>query len=106
MSTLLTILFVAFSIGTSAPESQTVRSALLPDGFILTGIEGKLTGSDSNDTWFFELGTDVSDDNIVLKTQTSLKLLPSATLEKLIADANERSANYYVLWGRITKYKG
>jgi len=106
MSTILSILMIAFSVVTPAADAQAARPALLPDGFILTGIEGKLTGSDSNDVWLFELGSDIADDDIVLKAQTSLKLLPSATLEKLVTDANERSANSYMLWGRITKYKG
>ena len=99
-------MILAFSAGTSTPNIQTARPVLLPDGFILTGIEGKLAGSDSNDTWFFEFGSDLTDDDIVLKAGTSLKLLPSGTLEKLVADANERSANSYMLWGKITKYKG
>jgi hypothetical protein len=107
MSTILSILVLTFSVGTSASETQIARPALLDDGFILKGIEGKLTGSDSNDTWFFELLSDVTDGNVVLKAETRLKLLPSATLENMIADANERSANRYMIEeGVITKYKG
>lgn len=107
MSTILSILMLAFSAGTSASKPQTAPTALLDDGFILTSIEGKLTGSDSNDIWFFELSSDVNDGNVVLKAGTCLKLLPSATLENMIADANERSTNRYMIEEAIiTKYKG
>ncbi len=106
MSKKLIISILLFLIGTAAHGAQTVRPALLRDGLILRGIEGKLTGSDSNDVWFFELGSDVTDDNVVVKAGTSLKLLPSATLENMVTDVNELSANRYMLWGRITRYKG
>jgi len=80
----------------------------LRDGFVLMGIEGRVTGPDSNDTWLFELAVDVNDEGSVIKAGTSLELLPSATLEKLAAEVNapafERTG--YRLWGRVTKYKG
>jgi len=106
MSTKLLILILALSAGTNASNTQITQPALLSDGFILRGLEGKLTGSDSNDVWFFELDSDVTDKDVVVKARTKLKLLPSATLEKIIADANERSISRYRLDVRVTKYKG
>jgi hypothetical protein len=97
------------------------RHTLLRDGFVLRSIDGKLNRQDSpapirepqagrepklngcESGWFFELGSDVSDYRVLLKAGTRLELLPSATLEKMTADVNERSVR---LWGRVTKYKG
>ncbi|MHC4604053.1 MAG: hypothetical protein ACYS6W_12065 [Planctomycetota bacterium] len=93
------------------------RKTLLRDGFVLPGIDGKLTSTDTNDVWFqdsnevcrrwfFELYSDISDDKAVVKAGTSLELLPSSTLEKITADIEKHSAATYKLWGRVTKYKG
>lgn len=80
---------------------------LLRDGFSLTGVDGKLIGSDSNDVWFFELSEDVNDYRAVAKAGTKLELLPSSTLEKMVADAKTRSAPTYRLWNaEVTKYRG
>lgn len=80
---------------------------LLRDGFSLAGVDGKLISSDSNDVWFFELSEDVNDYRAVAKAGTRLGLLPSSTLERMIADANARSTPAYRLWNAVvTKYKG
>lgn len=85
-----------------APEPMLLR-----DGFALAGVDGKLIGSDSNDVWFFELGQDVNDYRAVAKAGTRLELLPSSTLEKMVADARKRSTSSYRLWNaEVTKYKG
>lgn len=91
----------------------TARKTPLRDGFVLTGVDGKLTGTDSNDIrfqdsnegsqshyisfgvpkrWFFEFDLDVRDDKAVVKAGTSLELLPSSTLEKMTADMEKRAA--------------
>ncbi|MBA7686384.1 hypothetical protein ES703_94828 [subsurface metagenome] len=81
----------------------TARKTPLRDGFVLTGVDGKLTGTDSNDIWFqdsnegsrrwfFEFDSDIGDDKAVVKAGTSLELLPSAALEKMTADMEKRSA--------------
>ena len=80
---------------------------LLRDGFVMTGVDGKLIGPDSNDAWFFELASDVNDYRTVIKAGTMLELLPSATLEKMIADKKTRTMAAYRLWNsRVTRYKG
>jgi len=57
--------------------------------------------------WFFELSEDVNDYRVVAKAGTRLELLPSSTLEKMIADAKTRSAPDYRLWNaEVTKYEG
>jgi len=102
----LIIVVVGFFISTSAFGAKVVEPALLQDGFVLRGIDGQVNGPDSNDGWFFRFDVDVNDDKGVVKAGTSLELLPAATLEKIIADVNERSSTNYRLWGRVTKYKG
>ncbi|MBW7988621.1 MAG: hypothetical protein FVQ84_01165 [Planctomycetes bacterium] len=109
--------------------AETPRENLLWDGFVLTGVNGQITPTvlpgksekavDSNapigrgtklnsseSGWFFEFETDVNDLRAKAPAGTTLKLLPSSTLEKLISDVNERSANTYRLSGWVTKYKG
>ncbi len=102
----LLIMISIFSVGATTPDIQTFRPDLLSDGFVLQGVDGALTGNNSNDVWFFKLDSDVTDDKVTLKAGTSLKLLPSLTLENIITDANKRSERRYMLWGIITKYKG
>jgi hypothetical protein len=81
------------------------RTFILPDGFMLMGVDGKLTRKDSNDCWFFEFDSAVIDSSKTASVM-KLELLPSSALEKMIADANDSSAADYRLAARITKYKG
>ncbi len=81
------------------------RQDLLRDGFIFRGIEGKVSSLDG-DEWFFESGSDVTEDSTVIEKGTKLQLLPSATLEKITADLQNRPSATYQLWGRATEYKG
>jgi hypothetical protein len=100
-----TIIFLILCMGASV-EAQSTRPNLLRDGFILSGIEGNIKYSDSRGSLFFEFDSDIKDDKGVIKAGTSLQLLDSATLEKLIADFGSNTAGRYRLDGRITKYKG
>jgi hypothetical protein len=86
-------------------DAMKEHKPLLRDGFALNGIDGKLTGPDSNDVWFFKLASDVNDFREQIDAGTKLELLPSSALEKMIADANGSSSASYRLWGRVTKYK-
>jgi hypothetical protein len=101
------ILFLVFFVSTVVFGAETAREALLRDGFVLRGVDGKLVGPDSNDVWFFELGSDVNDYRAVVKAGARLELLPSSALEKMITDVKIRPAATYRLWnGRVTKYNG
>ncbi|HUU16248.1 MAG TPA: hypothetical protein VMW72_03785 [Sedimentisphaerales bacterium] len=110
MSKKLVLLILVFFISVVPAAlgfgTETARQTLLRDGFILRGVDGELTGSDSNDVWFFEFGADVNDYRGRASAGTRLELLASSELEKMIADVNERSAADYRLWGWVTKYKG
>jgi hypothetical protein len=86
----------------TAPEPQLLR-----DGFVLSGVDGKLIASNANDVWFFELNQDVNDYRAVARAGTRLELLPSSTLEKMVADSKTRSKPAYRLWNaKVTRYKG
>lgn len=105
---LVLTLFISLSLAlaASAVGAATARRALLRDGFGLAGVDGKLTPADGNDRWSFELDSDLSDDKSVIEAGSVIELLPSAALERMIADANDRSSASYRLWGRVTKYTG
>jgi hypothetical protein len=123
------VFFLVTVIAASGFGAETTRENLLWDGFVLMGVNGKIThaglpgkgeqGIDSNipfgrnpnlnsggNRWFYEFSDDVNDLRAKAPAGTKLELLPSATLEKLIADVNERSVNTYKLSGWVTKYKG
>jgi len=109
--------FLAIARGLAA---EPARRILLRDGFVLRAVEGELVRPDPNETtdsasisllpaddrWFFEFDSEVKGDRGSLKAGTRLRLLPSATLEQMIADANERPVRSYRLWARVTKYRG
>jgi len=78
----------------------------LNDGFVLTGVDGKLSSPDGNETWVFILASDVNDGQSRVEANTPLQLLPSSTLEKMTADVRHRRGEDYRIWARVTKYKG
>ena len=103
----LLIVAIGFSVGAVAFGVASAERALLQDGFTLMSIDGEVNRPDSNDRWFFKFNVDVNEDGRdVIKAGVVLELLPSATLEKIIADVNQRSVKDYRLWGRATRYKG
>ena len=109
----LTILVLALFISAAAIGAGSAGGNLLRDGFVLAGIDGKLapagneqglTGGDSNE-WLFEFDSEVSDGTGRIKAGEKIELLPSATLERIIADAGKQPGANYRLWGRVTKYR-
>ncbi|UCF44333.1 MAG: hypothetical protein JSV99_05305 [Planctomycetota bacterium] len=103
MGSKLTIPIFVFLTTCPALGASATPKTVLRDGFFLSGVDGKVTPSENK--WSFELDSDITDDTAILKTGTSLQLLPSVTLEKLAADTKERSSTNYRLWARVTKYK-
>lgn len=113
---LIILLVNMFASATDAASSKKAKP--LRDGFVLTGIDGKLISADSNeasqnrpvsfldsDGWFFKLDSDLSGDKGLIKAGSAIELLPSAELEKMTTDMKERSAGSYRLWGKITQYR-
>jgi hypothetical protein len=107
MPVFLIVLFLTSVAPAALAPGLAPETPLLRDGSVLTGVDGTLVGPDSNDVWFFELASDVNDSSSGVKVGTRLELLPSAALEKMIADAKARSTTAYRLWdARVTRYKG
>jgi len=107
LAILILVFFVSVVQAALGFGAETARQTLLRDGRVLRGVNGKLTASDSNDAWFFEFHTDVNDYRGGLAPAgTKLELLPSSSLQKMIADVNERSTAGYRLSGWVTKYRG
>jgi hypothetical protein len=115
---LIISILAVISVGTVISRANAAglkKAKPLRDGFVLAGVDGKLTSADSNklsqclyispDRWFFEFDSDVSDDKGRIRAGESLEVLPSTTLEKMDADAQKRSDASYRLWGNVTKYK-
>lgn len=98
------ILVLVFFISAAAIGAGVGSGNLLRDGFVLAGVDGKLTGGDGNE-WLFEFDSEVSDGTGRIKAGGKIELLPSATLGKIIADAEKRPAGSYRLWGKVTKYR-
>lgn len=105
---LISALPVSIASGVSGFDTTLIpEPPLLREGYVLRGVDGRLSGPDGNDGWFFELAEDVNDLRDVLEAGTKVRILPSSTLEKMIADGRRRSQMTFRLWnGRITKYKG
>ncbi len=101
----LIISTLVFLAGGAALGADTAREDLLKDGFVLSGVDGRLVVSGDSDRWFFQPDSDVSDSVGLVKAGTDMELLHSATLEKITTDAKRRSAEYYRLWGRVTRYQ-
>jgi hypothetical protein len=86
--------------------AQPVVVKALPEATVLSAIDGKLLHVDANDTWWFELTAEVKGDTYRVAAGTRFMLLPSAILEQLIADVNDRFAPAYRLSAQVTRYEG
>jgi len=111
MVSVISILVLLISVvpTASAFGAGTARKDLLRDGFGLAGVDGELVRQDSNaapELWFFRFATDVNDGRGRVAAGTSLELLPSSTLEKMIAETENRLGKGFKLDGRVTKYRG
>lgn len=99
----ITVILVVFLIVAAAGVVAADGSAV-PDGFSLMGVDGKLAGEEGTGRWFFEFDADVSSRLGQIDAGTRLEVLPSAALEKMIANAQQHPDVGYRLWGKVTKY--
>lgn len=86
--------------------AQPVVGKSLPEATVLNAIDGKLLHVDANDTWWFELTAEIKSDTYRVPAGTRFMLLPSGTLEQLIADVNDRFTPAYRLSAQVTRYQG
>lgn len=102
--TIIVAMFLsAFALAQPRAGTRRVVPNLLPEGFVLRGIDGSL--SRAGQGWFLELAADIGTEKNTVKAGAKLEILPSVVLESMVADANERPTPNYRLWGTVTKYK-
>jgi hypothetical protein len=103
----LAILVLAALFAGAAKGDGSNKIKLLPEGFVLPGADGRLVSDSNSGECFFELDAEVRDNlGSFASAGAKLELLPSASLEKMLADADGRTVGGYRLWGRITKCWG
>jgi hypothetical protein len=103
------VLILSFTISAMlhvAANAATEDAGLLRDGFIISGVGGKVEHEKATDQWFFVFSGDVSDDKGRVGAGTKLEMLPCATLEKIEANVDKHASNNYRLWARVTRYGG
>jgi len=83
-----------------AEQSPFHKVVPIRDGFMLDGIDGKVTTQ--NGQWFFTAYELITDGKGVMTIPA--KILPSSMLEKLTKAANEKTS--FRIWGKLTTYKG
>jgi hypothetical protein len=106
MRTTRFILALIVSIDILLPEAFAAGEQLLHDDYAIAGIDGRLVEV-GTDRWVFEFEAGMSTGATEeAKAGQTLEMLKSATLEKMAADAKERSDARYRLWGKVTKFEG
>jgi hypothetical protein len=100
----------AKAVAKAAVKAAAKPAGLLRDGFAFPryGVEGLITKSRIDNKWFFSPYTNISDTRHTILAGMSVELLPSSTLEKIIAEINsdpKHSSTLEIkLWGMVTKY--
>jgi len=106
MRTTRFILVLIVSIGILLPDVFAAGEQLLHDDYVIAGVDGRLVEA-GPDKWAFEFESGINPGATgEVKAGQTLELLNSATLEKMVADAKERSDARYRLWGKVTKFEG
>lgn len=96
-------MILIFSLAAVSSLASPRKPIPLRDGFIIDGIDGRVSSSDGNN-WSFCPFEEVSDGKGVLPANTSAVILPSSTLDKLASIANSENQNFRI-WGKFTKYQ-
>ena len=78
---------------------------LLPDDYVFAGVDGKLIQT-APDKWAFEFESAANIGRVEIKAGQTLETLHSSTLEKMAADANERTEAMFRIWAKVTKFEG
>jgi hypothetical protein len=94
------LLMVSTSLGARQNGPKVLR-----EGTVLESVDGDLIGPDANDTWRFELKEDANSVDGKVSAGTRFELLPSALLESLIADVNDRLDPTYRLTATVTRFR-
>ena len=104
-------LMITAAITMSATAAKTsgnklqAGDKLLPDDYVFAGVDGRLIQTEA-DKWAFEFESAVNVGEAEIKAGQTLEMLGSATLEKMILDAKERSDAMFRIWAKVTKFEG
>jgi len=102
MSKILKTIAVAMILANTALAD---KPKLLKDGTAITGVNGRLIRDETAGKWIFELADKISDDKVTLGIRKKIELLPTNTLETMVASIKENPAGFVRLWGKVTRYK-
>jgi hypothetical protein len=101
---LIALLLLSAAYATDIEKSKKVKTPLLRDGFVLNGVDGKVSAR--GDKWYFELEGDVTDGKVTLSKGTRLEMLESAGLEKMLGYVSDKpDASFRLFNGLITVYE-
>lgn len=92
-------------IWTSQAAAKTNGDKLLPDDYVFAGVDGKLIQT-APDKWAFEFESAANIGGVEIKAGQTLEMLGSATLEKMAADAKERTEAMFRIWAKVTRFEG
>ncbi len=99
------VMLLILLIATGALAGQEPPKPLLRDGFVLMGVDGRAVAR--GDKWFFEMEQDISDGRSIITAGTKIEILPSAGLEKMVADIKDNPGRSYRLYNAmVTVYRG
>ena len=104
----LTMAAGIWTSGAAAKTNSDVKTngdKLLPDDHVFAGVDGKLIQT-APDKWAFEFESAANIGGVEIKAGQTLEMLGSATLEKMAADAKERSDSMFRIWAKVTKFEG
>ncbi|MCE5339712.1 MAG: hypothetical protein LLF92_01115 [Planctomycetaceae bacterium] len=94
---LLSILLSCCCLAEESPFHKPVPAS---DGFMLNGIDGKITTQ--NGKWYFSVYEPTTDGKGFITSPA--EILPSSMLEKLVSVISEQN-NSFRVWGKLTTYK-
>lgn len=97
---------VLLAVGADGLCAEPTAGKPLPDGAVVSGLDGRLAPAEAGNAWWFELAAEFKTDNYCVPAGTRFTLLPSATLERLIVDVNDRYTPQYRLAAQVTRYQG
>ncbi|RKY08768.1 MAG: hypothetical protein DRP66_03800 [Planctomycetota bacterium] len=93
---------LAVGLGTAGAGTQETARPLR-EGSMVSAVNGKLTRTPGLDTWFFTAKVNITDGRGTIKAGEPIELLPSSTLERMTAGADQKEI-YVRLWARVIRY--
>jgi hypothetical protein len=100
-TTAAVLVCVAATLGPAGTEG------LLPEGFPVTGVDGRLVRPQDQQKWLFEFDEEVSaGEGDTVASVKRLEMLPSAALKKIVSVLKDHPDGRFRLWGRVCRYKG